>query len=478
MKNLDKKTEFDKQWEEAFSDAEMAPPEVVWDRIDAAMSKEEAGYFKRKAFIFKMLAAASIAFALGVGIFSINHYLNQDNNAETAVLDLNSIENPNDESNTETLTSDLGSNDLLSNNVPGQLENAEANTSTKSTIEENYIKNDNVVGENGNIPLIHEKDNMLLSEVEPGIENKFSTLTSISALGLIQKSPEEELLVLDHIYLIPIMPKGASKVKRGNDSNILLAGLDFSTGIFDPNFQLGESVFASSGFSALSDARVDSYKDQLTSFNTSNKDFAMVRSSGRENEPQIAFSYGAYVGFKVTRRILLQTGFAYRKANATTTTTGYIEEVGTNTKIPIVASHQYQLNGLSSVNRIPQTDLRNQYEFASIPIRAGYVFLDKKINLTLMAGISPEFFLNNKIIDQSDFLETLSSSAGEGSPYKNVYFNGSLGTMLGYTFAKNYLLMVEPSYRFAINSFTKDDFYLQSYPSSFMVSFGIAYNFK
>ena len=118
MKNLDKKTEFDKQWEEAFSDAEMAPTEVVWDRIDAAMSKEEAGYFKRKAFIFKMLAAACIAFALGVGIFSINHYLNQDNNAETAVLDLNSIENPNDESNTETLTSDLGSNDLLSNNVP------------------------------------------------------------------------------------------------------------------------------------------------------------------------------------------------------------------------------------------------------------------------------------------------------------------------------------------------------------------------
>ena len=95
-----------------------------------------------------------------------------------------------------------------------------------------------------------------------------------------------------------------------------------------------------------------------------------------------------------------------------------------------------------------------------------------------MAGISSEFFLNNQIEDKSNYLETLSSASGDGSPYKNVYFNGSLGTMLGYTFARNYVITLEPSYRFAVNSFTRDDFYLNSYPSSFMVSFGVAYNFK
>ena len=62
--------------------------------------------------------------------------------------------------------------------------------------------------------------------------------------------------------------------------------------------------------------------------------------------------------------------------------------------------------------------------------------------------------------------------------HKNIYFNGLLGTMLGYSFAESYLVTVEPSYRFAVNSFTKSDFYLNSYPSSFMVTLGIAYNFK
>jgi hypothetical protein len=50
--------------------------------------------------------------------------------------------------------------------------------------------------------------------------------------------------------------------------------------------------------------------------------------------------------------------------------------------------------------------------------------------------------------------------------------------MLGYSFAKNYSITLEPSYRMAINSFTKDSFYLDSYPSSFMLSFGVAYNFR
>jgi hypothetical protein len=53
----------------------MVPNDAVWSRIDSTLSKQESGYFKRKAFIFKMMAAASIAFAMGIGLFSLNHYI-------------------------------------------------------------------------------------------------------------------------------------------------------------------------------------------------------------------------------------------------------------------------------------------------------------------------------------------------------------------------------------------------------------------
>jgi len=474
MKNLNKMTDFDKQWKEVFDDAEMAPSEDVWNKIDSALSKEEVGYFKQRALIFKLLAAASIIFALGVSIFSINYYLDQNSGQQA-------------NQGSEEMKYSHEPDETLS--ISGTIKDESESSDSKSEIE-----NENGSGNQGF--LLSENTNEEL-KVEESSWDKVSVISEISPSNLssedvreyfhfsalaakdIYTNPEGEMLhKIDHIYLIPIMPRGASRQKNEKQNGGFLAGLDFSTGVFDPNFQQGNNVFASAAGSTFADARVESVNNQLASFNTSNKDFLLVRSAGQETKPEIAYSYGANFGFRVSKRFVVQTGIAYRKANTTTTTTGYIEGASNNSHIPIVASYQYQLEGLSSVKRIPETNLSNQYEFASIPIRAGYVFLDRKVNLTLMAGVSSEFFLNNQISSNNNDFETLTSSSGEGSPYKSVYFNGSLGTMLGYTFAKNYLITVEPSYRFAVNSFTRNDFYLNSYPSSFMVSFGVAYNFR
>lgn len=478
MKNLNKRTEFDRKWEDTFKDAEMAPSEGVWDKIDSSLSKEGAGYFRKRAFLYKLLAAASIAFALGVGIFSLNYYLdsnsgkiadqNKKGNVEINILD-----------NTQALT------------FKSDAENPGRETTNSQISNEKEINSENIILAQANqkevksknfesmagVPLHSEINNTADKVIDNDYERASIRLTDLVPRGVSMRSRDEMIYEIDHIYLIPIMPIGSSKKSKEKESGLFFAGLNFSTGVFDPNFQQGGNSFASSGNSAF-DARVESFNNQLASFNIANKDFLLVRSAGNKTEPEIAYSYEANIGFKLTRRIIVQTGIGYRKANTTTTTTGYIEELGSNAKIPIVASYQYQFNGLSRVKRISEVNLNNQYEFASIPLRAGYVFLDKKINITLMAGISSEILLNNRIVDKSDLLETLSSSPGEGSPYKSVYFNGSLGTMLGYTFAEKYVITLEPNYRFAVNSFTRNDFYLSSYPSSFMLSFGVAYNFK
>lgn len=480
MKNINKRTEFDRQWEDVFRDAERTPAEGVWDKIDSALSKEEAGYFKKRAFFYKLLAAASIAFAMGVGIFSINYYL--DDNAEQIALQ-NSENNKN--------------SDITTNNQTLALESKPQNSD--QNLEENQILNKNEVFSEGvtltqfdnQEPVFKEAEltsGVLLNNEDSDAQDNFGgrdypqellSLNDIQPKGISLSAREEMMFAMDHIYLIPIMPKGSSKKNKEKEFGLFRAGLDFSSGVFDPNFQQGGDVFASSGFMTnAADARVESFNDQLASFNTANKAFAVARSTGAETQSEVAFSYGANVGFKLTKRIILQTGIAYRKANTTTSTTGYVEQIGSGTQIPIIAAYQYQLDGLSHVESIAETNLSNQYEFASIPLRAGYVILDKKLNLALMAGISSEFFLSNQIVDKSNNLESLSTSPGDGSPYKSVYFNGSFGTMLGYTLAKSYVITLEPSYRFAVNSFTKDDFYLESYPSSFMLSFGVAYNFK
>ncbi|MCG8311429.1 MAG: outer membrane beta-barrel protein [Cytophagales bacterium] len=483
MKNINRKTEFEREWEGLFKNAEMAPSEGVWDKIDSALSKHEAGYFKRRAFLFKLLAAASVIFALGVGIFSMNYFLGQ-NDSQDLVRQSDVHNGVTTDENSAGISADLSerSSQTVRDAVEQGKDNGESDNGSSQNVLSVAANNEEIAGnDHGKKEMPIEGGDVSVTYSDSKITDEplkeYTLLASIGHRGIPLNSREDMIYEIDHIYLIPIMPRGASKMKRNKDYGTLLAGLDFSTGLFDPNFQQGSNVFASTGGAAYADARVESINDQLASFNTANKDFLLVRSAGQETKPELTYSYGAHVGFRVSRRIVLQTGLAYRKANTTTTTTGYIENNDSNSQIPIVAAYRYQLGGLSSVKRISETNLNNQYEFASIPVRAGYVVVDRKINMALMAGVSSEFFLNNRIISSNDEFETLTSS-GNDSPYKNVYFNGSLGTMFGYTFAKNYLITVEPSYRFAINSFTKNDFYLNSYPSSFMVSFGVAYNFK
>jgi hypothetical protein len=496
MKKLDKRTEFERQWEEAFKEAEMSPPEGLWDKIDAGLSRDEAGYFKKRAFLFKMLAAASVVFALGVGLFSLNYYTNQNpqslitessekvdgmtnKGSQDTVIERDQVENgevisgSNESALSESFENSIDPQ-ITKSDKSGitQSNNALANNSKSHEEDLTFFTSDDNVSVS---PLTEET---LITDSEQVRENEYFGFNELTSFGVISKITDEDIYVIDHIYSIPIMPRGASKIKKEKETGVYLAGLDFSTGRFDPNFRQGQSLFASTGYSAVSDARVESVNDKLASFNTSSKDFLLVRSAGQENKPQIALSYGANVGFKITNRIVIQTGLAYRKASTSISTTGYIEEAGSDSKIPIVASHQYQFGNLSAVSRIPETSLQNQYEFASIPLETGYIVLDKKVNVTLLAGISSEFFLNNKITDDSNLLETISNSNEDASPYKSVYFNGTLGTMLGYSFAEKYQIMIEPSYRFAVNSFTKDEFYLNSYPSSFMFTFGVAYNFK
>jgi len=476
MKNLSEKSDFEHLWENAFSQAEMAPSDHVWDRIDASLSKEEAGKYRKRVFIYKLLAAASVAFALGIGAFSLNYYLRIGTPALTS-----------DNTNSTELLNDKNSNTAPGNSLQSPQQNQD-NESFALNSEKQELLND-LTGQTNNgkekslIPAILNQQETTTLQTAISDESRKSRQTyfvrGLNPLG-IDTETDLSLVAMgpEHIYMIPIMPRGASKNTRQSQEMNFIAGLDFSTGLFDPNFGQSTSPALSSNPGIAAMAGASRFNDQLASFNTVNKDFQAVRDNGKETNPEVSFSYGANMGFKVSRRIILQTGIAYRKSNSTTTSSAYIEDVSSGKRIPVVASYNYSLEGLSAVSSMSETSLTNQFEFASVPLRAGYMILDKKLNLTFLAGVSSEFYLGNSITGGGDFLESISEAQGENSPYKDVYFNGSVGTMLGYTIFGNYNITIEPGYRFAINSFTKDDFYLNSYPSAFNLAFGVTYNFR
>jgi len=480
MKNLSEKSDFEHLWENAFSEAEMAPSDHVWDRIDASLSKEEAGKYRKRLFMYKLLAAASVAFALGIGGLSLNYYFRNEPPAGLTSTNTTPTELPHEKNSNITSDNDTQSTRQIESSESLSLNSERKSSKNEVTPKTNDTEEKSLAPVLSTLSAHSEAPGNLAATTEESINNR--QIYSVRGLNPLGIDTETNLNMVamapEHIYMIPIMPRGASKNIRDSQALNFIAGLDFSTGLFDPNFgQTASSTFSSNtGIAAMAGA--GKFNDQLASFNTVNKDFLAVRESGKETTPEISFSYGANVGIKLSRRIILQTGIAYRKSNSTTTSSAYIEDVNSGKRIPVVASYNYSLEGLSVVNSMSETSLTNQFEFASVPLRAGYMILDKKLNLTVLAGVSSEFFLGNNITGGGNFLESISDSQGDNSPYKDVYFNGSVGTMLGYTIFGNYNITIEPGYRFAINSFTKDDFYLNSYPSAFNLAFGVTYNFK
>ncbi len=485
MKNLNKRTEFEDKFREVFEEAGTSPPESIWDKIDAALSKGEAASMRKRAAWYKMLAAASIIFALGVGIFSINHILNTEQKEQVAAQKEEQLQQADADNKSsdeiDGIENELADEGGAGETVSGVLAAASPTPSQSSDMKKSSKSHDPAGGSYNIAQSTENKGKKAALFAGLGDQGESWLDLAFPSLASLGINEEDEGLVysIDHIYYIPYIPKDAFKKNKQQNKKgpILLAGLGFSAGMFDPKFRDAASP-ATSGGVFYASSKLGAVSDRHTTFNTANKDFMEMRSAGDEVKPEFAYSYGANIGIRIINRIVIQTGFEYRKANSVIKTTGYLSSPEDGSNIPIVASYSYQQRGLSAVKSVSEISLDNQYEFAAIPVRLGYIVLDKRFNITVLAGMSPEFLLKNKIEDQSGFLETLTTGTGFDSPYKNVYFNGSVGTMLGYTIAGQYSVTVEPKYRFALNSFMKDDFYLNSYPASFMVSFGVSYNFK
>ena len=67
MEEYNDKHGFEEEWAEAFSDAELAPADHVWSKVEASVASNQSDKIKKSLLFFKFLAAASVAFALSVG---------------------------------------------------------------------------------------------------------------------------------------------------------------------------------------------------------------------------------------------------------------------------------------------------------------------------------------------------------------------------------------------------------------------------
>lgn len=249
----------------------------------------------------------------------------------------------------------------------------------------------------------------------PGTSHQEETESTVAVVSpLLQTEPEEV-----------VAPK-----KRSRESNLWLA-LGASAGNYTPNTPSATTTTAQSSFGPTLD-------------NLSN---------AQQAEPKIgtSYSFGMAVGKKFGR-VVVQTGVNLNKQSVEYSSNYDTRTTANNAK---AASSDYLLAN-SSMSFTNTYTVNSSMEIVSIPVQAGYMIIDRKLGWQLNAGVSPDFFIRNILVDESGQRERFTQGAGSASPYRSVNWSGLLNTELSYRIGDHYRLSVVPGVRYSFNPLLKD----------------------
>jgi hypothetical protein len=515
MSNMEKEN-FEDSLKHAFDKAEINPSEMVWTNIELDLEKAEGGKMRRSLLFFKMLTAASVVFALGVGssVFylwqqSDQNLISQTNKEvaknSTDIQPNSSIGNQKTRNTNSTSEAVEATDAHHSDTEISRVEDSALKNSDDKNISNAHQKNrdgfDHRAGDTESLTNEKEKRNAgyvfsnqysLREEAkisEPSVVNNSSytqtntqfvdehaTLTRTNgALPALVKHQKPGIILPKQNETDPVAQmmarlekeeqqvKEAAAKKKKNSKNAKDEKLWTSVG------------FAAGSFSAVSSG---------ISSQTSNTILAR-NSQIADNEADAsgtAYSVGVNMGTRISKRWVLQGGVNYMSQSSDYTAQTAVGSADFQSFRPASIEEFNKLNEAEGANQdklvaTAPYNVNNNVQYLSLPVQAGYMIIDKKFGLQLNAGIATDLFLQNtKSADDQNF-DKVTQGRGSDSPYRPLNFAGLAGTELSYKFGSRYRLSLNPGLRYPFRSIYKSEAGVQSTPLIFDVGLRFRYIF-
>ncbi|HNP20062.1 MAG TPA: hypothetical protein PKL31_16605 [Fulvivirga sp.] len=427
MKELNRDI-FEKEWELAFNNAELLPSENLWTKVELTLANAEGGAFKKRLFIFKLLAAASVSFAMVVGGWQLYK------SVITPSQSINTI------AKNETKGSSHDSN-MPINQKSEESVNAERKPSDKNGFITNELpKEDRSISDQQNKQSI---DNTLFKTNSKEVSSVDALVQSnISDQSIKQGAPKTlvalttnldlEAPAIAEFKMVPWFSYVSHSKRRSNPSN-LWAGVNISAGNYQPN-QNGGKQFASEALT--NDGGGLSGRQAVIT------DEQMGRSIG----------VGLNVGKQMTNRLALLSGFNYLQ-QTTTSQSNIVASKG---------AQRYTVSDLASAQANSQLELtdtyeiNSTYELISIPVQAGYLVLDRRFDVMILGGVANDLFLKKRVSDNTSDANSTTATATDNG-YSIYSISGLFGTELSYAIGESYSISLQPQVRQAFTSFTPND---------------------
>lgn len=502
---------FEDEWKDAFSKAEVTPSDNLWTNIELDLMKAEGEKMKRRLVFYKLMAAASIAFAMcvaGIGVYYYNNLSGKDNQlSSTATQTIQqqktydqAKEKANAESRDSNVKATTTSTNLANNTAATSINKKDEDngdglnsnsrvlkepTSSKQSISvgegvaKNKIGNDeiqhsiNLTGtpddakannniENGQVVnaqiSLHDNSNFTEDKV-PSLYTPIKIL-----LTFPETQPDPVLVMIAKLEQREIELRGDMKSTKKESKNKELKERFWTT----VGFAAGTFASGNSNVYAASNAQTTPSSTFGRSASTNNKVSNQSKSSG-------SYSLGLSVGTKLSKHWVLQGGVNYLAQNSTFAVNSVIETSEKDFRVlstledmnqPLIAQSSNSTLD-PNADRVVATsgyDVNNNSQFISVPVQAGYMAVNRKFGVQVNAGISTDLFLKNTIDAGSKSSLPKATQKGEDSFYRPVNFSGLFGTEISYRLGSHYRVSVIPGLRYPFNSIYKDQVNVVSTP--------------
>jgi hypothetical protein len=476
---------FEDNLKKAFEEAEVSPTDNVWTNIELDLAKAESVVMKRRLAFYKMLAAASVVFALSA--VGMNLYFLKGNAPLSG-----SLTNITSLPGTETRA------DKTTDAVTNEKNTSDANSATSNEIIDSKAENfpaTSPIAETEK-PVSKEKAGSLLQLTRNFIaDQKLSTPVAEREKKVADVT--ESVAVLGETNLASLRPPHqiAFRLPEKQDEvdpvASMMARLERREMVMqqeekkkDKKSRDGEKLWTSVGFAAgpfnsVTASALPHARSAPSNYMTSNTSFASkeAKASG------IAYSMGVNMGTKLSERWVLQGGVNYLSQSSDYTAQAAI---GTSDFLSFRPASINELEKLNSADAQTSTrvvttapyNVNNNVSYLSVPIQAGYLILNKKIGVQVNGGVATDLFLYNNKTADGDNLDEINQGRGDNdSPYRPLNFSGLVGTEISYRFGQRYRVALNPGLRLPFNSIYKSDLGIQSTPLTFDLGLRFRYIF-
>jgi hypothetical protein len=475
------KGKFEDSVNDAFRNAEVSPSEDSWTNIALELEKANGAQLKRRVFVYKMLAAASVIFIVGLGF---GMYVINDRNADLA-NQLALLQKQNAEqlaTNESARQSETISNGVASSQILDEDKIADENTTAQPRRNLSSGKDTQSLASAKESNNQEQLENLNVISTAPGVTETSAMLTSYSDADLPalyqpsnpQITARETNANVDPVVLMMARLNDREKEiqkkadeKKSPQREKLWTSVGLAAGSF--------SSSAPSIPSTPIPVGVSSGRTQTFSLSSNNVAEKEASADG------IAYSVGVSLGASISSRWLLQGGVNYLTQSADYTIEAVVSDTDFKTFKP------GSINEMANVADAPAKDekivttapyaVNKNMKYVSVPLQAGYLVINRAFAVQLNAGIATDLFLQSTVSADGGGLNTSTEESGSDSQYRTVNFSGLMGTEISYRFADHYRLALNPGIRYPLNSIYKSDIGIDATPITFDLGLRFRYIF-